>query len=105
MSYQSVLCALGDPTRQEILERLRAKALPVGEVAATLSVSRPAVSKHLKVLANAGLVRHVRIGTRNLYSVDTRGLEELRRYVDGFWTDVLSSFADAASGDHVQEKS
>ena len=104
MGYQLALAALGDPTRQEIVERLRGGPLAVGEVAATLSVSRPAVSKHLKVLGDAGLVRHVRAGTRNLYSIDTRGLEELRSYLDGFWTDVLSAFADAAGDNHLQEK-
>ena len=100
MSYQTALAALADPTRQEIVQRLRGQALPVGQVAATLSVSRPAVSKHLKVLSDAGIVRHVRVGTRNLYSIDTGGLEELRSYLEGFWSDVLSSYADSARGDN-----
>ena len=97
MSYQAVLTALGDPTRRAVLERLRGGELPVGEIAETLPVSRPAVSKHLAVLEGAGLVRHVRVGTRSLYSIDTRGLEELRTYLDGFWSDVLAAFAQAAS--------
>src|SRR3954469_19231624 len=103
MSYQSVLTALGDPTRRAVLERLRGGALPVGAIAETLPVSRPAVSKHLAVLEGAGLVRHIRVGTRSLYSIDTRGLEELRQYLDGFWTDVLTSFARAASDQAAQE--
>ena len=103
MSYQLALSALGDPTRRAVLERLRAGELPVGEIAATLPVSRPAVSKHLAVLEGAGLVRHVRSGTRSLYSIDTRGLEELRAYLDGFWTDVLSAFADAATDTAARE--
>jgi DNA-binding transcriptional ArsR family regulator len=103
MSYQSALAALGDPTRRAVLERLRDGERPVGEIAATLPVSRPAVSKHLAVLEAAGLVCHVRVGTRSLYSIDTRGLEELRAYLDGFWTDVLTSFAQAASDKAAQE--
>jgi DNA-binding transcriptional ArsR family regulator len=103
MSYQLALTALGDPTRRAVLERLRSGELPVGAIAETLPVSRPAVSKHLAVLEGAGLVRHVRVGTRSLYSIDTRGLEELRTYLDGFWTDVLSAFAQAASDKAAQE--
>ena len=103
MSYQFALAALGDATRREILDRLRGRELAVGELAATLPVSRPAVSKHLAVLEGAGLVRHVRAGTRSLYSIDTRGLEELRAYLDGFWTDVLIAFAQAASDQAAKE--
>jgi DNA-binding transcriptional ArsR family regulator len=103
MSYQLALDALGDPTRRAVLERLRDGELAVGAIAATLPVSRPAVSKHLAVLEGAGLVRHVRAGTRSLYSIDTRGLEELRGYLDGFWTDVLIAFAQAASDQAAQE--
>jgi DNA-binding transcriptional ArsR family regulator len=105
MSYQLVLTALGDPTRRAVLERLRGGELPVGAIAEALPVSRPAVSKHLAVLEGAGLVRHVRAGTRSLYSIDTRGLEELRAYVDGFWTDVMSAFAQAASDAAAREGS
>jgi DNA-binding transcriptional ArsR family regulator len=97
MSYQLALDALGDPTRRAVLERLRAGELAVGAIAATLPVSRPAVSKHLAVLETAGLVRHDRSGTRSLYSIDTRGLSELRDYLDGFWTDVLHAVAQAAA--------
>jgi DNA-binding transcriptional ArsR family regulator len=103
MSYQLALSALGDPTRRAVLECLRGGELPVGAIAATLPVSRPAVSKHLAVLEGAGLVRHVRAGTRSLYSIDTRGLEELRSYLDGFWTDVLTAFAEAATDTASQE--
>jgi DNA-binding transcriptional ArsR family regulator len=99
MSYQLVLTALSDPTRREILERLRVEERAVGELAAALPVSRPAVSKHLAVLEAAGLVRHVRSGTRSLYSIDARGLEELRSYLDQFWTDVLVAFADRAESE------
>jgi DNA-binding transcriptional ArsR family regulator len=94
MSYEAVLDALGDPTRRRILERLRSGPVSVGEVADALPVSRPAVSKHLKVLGEAGLVTHVRVGTRSLYRIDAAGLEQVRAYLDGFWTDVLAAFAD-----------
>ncbi len=93
MRADAVLTALGDPTRRRIVERLRHGALAVGEIAADLPVSRPAVSKHLAVLERSGLVTHVTSGTRSLYSIDTRGLEQLRDYLDSFWTDVLDAFA------------
>ena len=96
MSYQAALVALADPTRQQIVERLRRGPLPVGEIAAELPVSRPAVSKHLALLERSGLVRHVRSGTRSVYRLDPRGLEEVRGYLDGLWTDVLDAFAAAA---------
>jgi DNA-binding transcriptional ArsR family regulator len=92
MTYQAALQALADPTRREILERLRRGPLPVGEVADGLPVSRPAVSQHLRVLKDAGLVSEQRQGTRRLYGVSPRGLVELRRYLDGFWGEVLQAF-------------
>jgi len=84
--------ALGDPTRRAIFERLRAKPLSVGEIADGLPVSRPAVSQHLRVLKEAGLVTERRNGTRRLYRLDPDGLGELRRYVEDFWTEALASF-------------
>ena len=92
MTYQAALQALADPTRREILERLRNGPLPVGAVAQGLPVSRPAVSQHLRVLKDAGLVNEAREGTRRLYGVSARGLVELRRYLDRFWGEVLQSF-------------
>jgi DNA-binding transcriptional ArsR family regulator len=84
--------ALGDPTRRAIFERLRLGALAVGEIADELPVSRPAVSQHLRVLKEAGLVRERRDGTRRLYRVDPDGLGELRDYFDDFWSEALASF-------------
>ena len=84
--------ALGDPTRRAIFERLRSGPLSVGEIAAELPVSRPAVSQHLRVLKEAGLVTERRNGTRRLYRLDPDGLGELRRYVEDFWTDALAAF-------------
>jgi len=95
----AVLDALGDPTRRAILRRLRGGPLPVGAVAAELPVSRPAVSRHLRVLGEAGLVTHVRAGTRSLYRIDTAGLEVLRRSLDDFWDAALGAFARIAEGD------
>jgi DNA-binding transcriptional ArsR family regulator len=92
MTYQAALQALADPTRREILERLREGPLPVGAVAQGLPVSRPAVSQHLRVLKEAGLVSEQRQGTRRMYGVSPRGLVELRRYLDRFWGDVLQAF-------------
>ncbi len=83
---------LGDPTRRAIFEQLRSGARSVGEIAAELPVSRPAVSQHLRVLKEAGLVTERRNGTRRLYRVDPDGLGELRRYVEDYWTEALAAF-------------
>jgi DNA-binding transcriptional ArsR family regulator len=95
MAYGSSLTALADPTRREIFERLRSRPRPVGELADGLPVSRPAVSQHLRVLKDAGLVADEQVGTRRVYRVDPDGLLELRAWVDGFWKDALASFKDA----------
>ncbi len=84
--------ALSDPTRRDVFERLRQGPRSVTAIAETLPVSRPAVSQHLKILSKAGLVTQERDGTRHIYAVDPRGLVELRRYLDGFWSDVLVAF-------------
>ena len=91
-----VMDALGDPTRRAVLELLREGERPVGELAASLPVSRPAVSQHLRVLRGAGLVTERRDGTRRLYRVDPDGLAALRTYLETYWSDVLSAFKDAA---------
>jgi DNA-binding transcriptional ArsR family regulator len=92
MAYDSILTALADPTRRAVFERLRNGPASVGEIAADLPVSRPAVSQHLKVLKEAGLVRDEADGTRRLYEVDPSGLAELRSWLDGFWDEALSAF-------------
>jgi len=99
MAYQGALAALADPTRRAILERLRAGPRAVGALAEELPVSRPAVSQHLRVLREAGLVSERREGTRRFYGLETRGLVELRRYLDGFWADVLDAFKAEAEGE------
>jgi DNA-binding transcriptional ArsR family regulator len=100
MTYQAALQALADPTRRAVFERLRDGPMPVGELAADLPVTRPAVSQHLKVLRNAGLVQERKVGTRRIYGVELDGLAELRRYLDAFWTDVLAAFEAHVRNEH-----
>jgi len=88
--------ALGDPTRRAILERLRGGAKAVGELAEGLPVSRPAVSQHLRVLKEAGLVLDTKDGTRRIYRIDPSGLAGIRAYFDSFWDEALARFAAEA---------
>lgn len=103
MAYADAIQALGDPTRRTVFERLREGPLSVGELARDLPVSRPAVSQHLRVLKQAGLVRERREGTRNFYSVDGDGLAELRTYFEGFWDETLAAFKAAAENEGGDE--
>lgn len=96
MAYAEAIQALADPTRRQVFERLRNGPLPVGRIAEGLPVSRPAVSQHLRVLAGAGLVSARREGTRHVYAIEVRGLDELRRYLDGFWGEILEAFSATA---------
>src|SRR5213080_3926423 len=96
MTYATVLDALGDGTRRQVFEKLRNGPRAVGEIAAELPVSRPAVSQHLRVLKEAGLVVERRSGTRRIYRVDPDGLGELRDYFDDFWNEALAAFKAAA---------
>lgn len=98
MAYELAIQALADPTRRAIFERLRRGPHAVGELAEGLQVTRPAVSQHLKVLEGAGLVRARRQGTRRIYSVEVKGLKELRHYLDRLWDDVFASFQAEAEG-------
>lgn len=86
------LAALGDPTRRTIFERLADRPSAVGELASELPVSRPAVSQHLKVLKDAGLVIDRRAGNRRIYQLDPQGVGELRAYLDEFWNRSLTAF-------------
>ena len=90
------LDALGDPTRRQVFELLRSGPRSVGELAAELPVSRPAVSQHLRVLEDVGLVTHRRNGTRHLYELDSAGVSVLRDWVDGFWSQALARFKTVA---------
>jgi DNA-binding transcriptional ArsR family regulator len=98
VTRDSVLDALGDPTRRAILDRLSGGQQPVGAIAADLPVSRPAVSRHLRVLGEAGLVTHLKVGTRSLYRIDTAGLEVVREALDTFWDAALADLARVAEG-------
>jgi DNA-binding transcriptional ArsR family regulator len=95
MTYENGFHALADPTRRAIFERLADGPRAVGEIAGDLPVSRPAVSQHLKVLKDAGLVVDTKDGTRRLYRLDPRGIEGLRAYFDTVWTKALAAFKDA----------
>jgi DNA-binding transcriptional ArsR family regulator len=97
-----VLDALGDSTRRAIFERIARGPRSVGEIAAGLPVSRPAVSQHLKVLKDARLVRVRSEGTRNYYELDTAGLEALRKWLDRFWGRALDAFKEAAEKEQVK---
>jgi DNA-binding transcriptional ArsR family regulator len=96
MAYGTAIAALADPTRRRVFERLRGGPRPVVEIARGLPVSRPAVSQHLRVLKEAGLVRERREGTRNFYSVNGDGLAELRDYFEQYWDEALAAFKEAA---------
>lgn len=101
MTYEQAACekafaALADPSRRQVFERLRTGPLPVGDIARGMPVSRPAVSQHLKVLKEAGLVADRADGTRRIYAIDPRGLAALRSWLDQFWDDVLMAFAAEA---------
>jgi DNA-binding transcriptional ArsR family regulator len=92
MTYGAALAALADPTRRRIFERLRSGPKAVGAIARRMPVSRPAVSQHLKVLKEAGLVADRPEGTRRVYYIDPDGLGALRAWVDHLWDQALAAF-------------
>ena len=105
MTYDRALAALADPTRRQVFERLRSGPQPVGAIARGMPVSRPAVSQHLKVLKEAGLVADRPEGTRRVYYIDPHGLGALRGWLDQFWDQALTAFqaeAESAS-DHKKD--
>jgi len=95
--------ALGDDTRRAIFELLAERPRAVGELAAELPVSRPAVSQHLRVLKDAGLVVDRAAGTRRIYEVDHTGIEALRAYFEGVWDTALASFKAEAERSERKE--
>ena len=105
MAYGTALVVLADPTRRKVFERLRAGAYPVNVLAAGLPVSRPAVSQHLRVLKEAGLVEERSEGVRRIYSLRREGLAELRDWLDTFWDDALEAFRIEAEKSHRQRGS
>jgi DNA-binding transcriptional ArsR family regulator len=90
---EAALDALGSPVRRDIVRILASGPRPVGEIAAKLPVSRPAVSKHLAILTEAELVAHDRKGNRNVFRLHARGFDAARRWLEGFWDEALANFA------------
>jgi DNA-binding transcriptional ArsR family regulator len=93
-AHGNAFVALADPTRRRVFERLGSGPKSVGEIAHGLPVSRPAVSQHLRVLKDAGLVADRAEGTRRLYAIDPQGLGPLRKWLDQFWDAALQAFAE-----------
>ncbi|MFO0751214.1 MAG: metalloregulator ArsR/SmtB family transcription factor [Myxococcota bacterium] len=91
--------ALADPTRRAIFERVARRPTTVGKLAESFDVSRPAVSQHLRVLKDAGLVIDTPDGTSRIYRLEPRGVEAMRHYLDRFWDRALAAFAEAAEAD------
>jgi DNA-binding transcriptional ArsR family regulator len=107
MAYANrVVSALADPTRMSVLEKLRDGPRSVGEIANDMPVSRPAVSQHLKVLKEAGLVNDRSVGTRRIYYIDPKGLGAMRAWLDQFWSAALDGFKAAveAEAESVSKK-
>ena len=98
----SALAALADPTRRAIFERLAARPSAVGLLARDLPVSRPAVSQHLRVLREAGLVTEAALGTRRIYRIDPRGIAAMREWLDALWSAALGAFQEFAD-QHTEE--
>jgi DNA-binding transcriptional ArsR family regulator len=101
---QAGLDALGDATRMAIFQKLSGGPLAVNELARTLPVSRPAVSQHLKVLKDAGLVLDSRAGTRRLYQLNPEGVARLRAHFEQMWTKAMSNFQAAAEKSPVGDR-
>ena len=102
-THPTAFDALGDPTRRAIFEHLAEQPSAVVDLAARVPVSRPAVSQHLKVLKDAGLVRDVQVGTRRVYSLEPDGIAGLRDYLDRFWNTALRSFKTAVEQTHGKD--
>ena len=100
----AALRAIADPNRRRILQLVRDKALPAGEIASHFSVTRPAISQHLQVLKGAGLVSERRQGTKRLYRARPAGLAELSEFLEGFWEGRLRLLAQAAEADEGRSR-
>jgi DNA-binding transcriptional ArsR family regulator len=99
-SADAVFDALGEPVRRRILELLRDGPTPVGQLAARLPVGRPAVSKHLRVLSNVGLIEHRSVGTRNLYALAPGGMAAAQQWLTRTWDTALAAYAAEVSRQH-----
>jgi DNA-binding transcriptional ArsR family regulator len=105
LTYGVVLDSLADSTRRELLDLVRRKPSSVQELADQLPISRPAVSQHLKILKDAGVVTSRPVGTRRVYTVTTDGFEVLRQWLDVMWRDALSSFASFVESEVADNQS
>lgn len=103
MNVDVVLDALSDRTRRQVFDRLRRGPLSVGELADGMAVSRPAVSQHLKVLKAARLVADRAEGTKRIYTIEPRGLDPVRKWLDGVWDEALARFQAAAEREAKRE--
>jgi DNA-binding transcriptional ArsR family regulator len=100
INAEQQFAALADPSRRAIFEKLAKQPLAVGQLAVHFPISRPAVSQHLRVLGEARLVRHVRAGTQNIYSVNPEGIATLRGYLDSMWSRALADFKSVAEASY-----
>lgn len=106
MSYEIILDALANPARRKMISRLRAGPCTVGEIAAIMPISQPAVSQHLQILKRAGLVCETPAGNRRIYRIEPEGLDGLREWLDAFWSDALHAYKSALEAEefkHEQE--
>ena len=105
MTYDyAAMVALSDSTRRAVFELVAARPRSVADLARSLPVSQPAVSQHLKVLREAELVRSEKVGTRNIYRLDSKGLERMRTWLDGMWDVALASFKHEIESYEEKEK-
>src|SRR5713226_5554206 len=104
-SALDIFAALGDPTRRAVFERVCAKPSAVADLAAELPISRPAVSQHLRVLKEAGLVSETPEGTRRIYRIDPRGIGAMRAWLDRYWVEALDAFQHYADSIAEEEQS
>lgn len=104
LSGSDILAVLADPTRRAVFEALHKSPMPVGQLAEQFSVSRPAISQHLKTLKNAGLVVDHAEGTRRIYRTDVAGLMPLRSWLDQFWSEALAAYANEVNRQQNEEK-
>jgi DNA-binding transcriptional ArsR family regulator len=104
LSMQTAIQALAEPRRREILELVRERELTAGEIASGFDVSRPAISQHLGVLKEAGLLTERREGTRRFYRARPEGLKELREFLEGFWTFTLQQLKREAEAEQRRKR-
>ncbi|GHA41164.1 transcriptional regulator [Amylibacter ulvae] len=94
MTYDMIFTALADPRRRNILQQIATQPMSVAQLADQHNVSRPAISQHLKILTDAGLLSVTPKGTKRIYQINRDGLAPVRAYIDGFWDDALTAFQD-----------